>query len=182
MERSNDALVWVDMEFSGLDFDKDVILEIATVVTDSNLDLIAEGPAIAIHQEEPVLYGMDEWNTKHHGESGLVERVIRSRQTHESAEQKTLKFLSDHCEPNLSPLCGNSVHQDRWFMRRHMPTLEAFFHYRNIDVSSLKELSRRWFPNLPEFKKAGTHNAAKDIMESIEELRHYRREIFIRQP
>jgi len=171
-------LIWADLEFTGLNPEKDVILEIATVITDSELNIIAEGPVIAIHHTDSILEHMDDWNRKHHGESGLIERVKASTETHESAQEKTLAFITKHCKVGESPLCGNSIHQDRWYIRKYMPRLDAYLHYRNIDVSTIKELVRRWYPQMPPYKKAETHRAKDDILESIGELRHYRRAIF----
>lgn len=174
----NDNLVWIDMEFSGLDAESDSILEIASIVTDNQLNVLAQGPVIAIKHPDSLLDNMDDWNATHHTDSGLVERVKKSRETHRSAQQKTLKFLKDHCKPGLCPLCGNSVHMDRWFMKKHMPELERFLNYRNIDVSSVKELAKRWYPKLPEFEKQNMHLALSDIQESIAELRYYREKLF----
>lgn len=172
-------LVWMDLEMSGLDVRKDVILEIATVVTDADLNVVAEGPSLAIHHDDGVLEGMDEWNTRHHGESGLVERVRASPASTTEAEAVTLAFVVRHCAPGQSPLCGNSIWQDRRFLARHMPTLEAHFHYRIVDVSTVKELARRWRPAVADgFKKKNAHRALDDIHESIAELRHYRRCFF----
>lgn len=178
MEEVTDNLVWIDMEFSGLDVESECILEVATIVTDGQLTVLAQGPVIAINQSDSLLEAMDEWNTTHHTESGLLERVKKSRETHLSAQQKTLIFLGKHCESGQSPLCGNSVHMDRWFMRKHMPELEEFLHYRNIDVTSIKELAKRWYPDIPEFEKENTHTALNDIQESIAELGYYREKLF----
>ena len=168
-------LIWVDMEMTGLDPDKDVVIEIASIVTDSNLQTLAEGPVIALHQSDEVLNGMDEWNTSHHNSSGLVARVQQSTENEDSATRKTLEFLQQHAPAGASPMCGNSIGQDRRFMARHMPLLEQYFHYRNLDVSTLKILMQRWRPDLEAgFSKAGTHLALDDIRESIEELRYYR--------
>ena len=168
-------LIWVDMEMTGLDPDKDVVIEIASIVTDSNLQTLAEGPVIALHQCDEVLNGMDEWNTSHHNSSGLVARVQQSTENEDSATRKTLEFLQQHVPAGASPMCGNSIGQDRRFMARHMPLLEQYFHYRNLDVSTLKILMQRWRPDLEAgFSKAGTHLALDDIRESIEELRYYR--------
>ncbi|MBE0505946.1 MAG: oligoribonuclease [Marinospirillum sp.] len=175
-------LIWIDLEMTGLDPNKERIIEIATIVTDSNLNVLEEGPVLAIHQPDSLLDAMDEWCTKTHGASGLTQRVKDSTTTTAEAEQATLVFLRRHVKAGASPMCGNSVHQDRRFMEREMPELEAFFHYRNLDVSTLKELAKRWSPELPKkFKKAGTHLAMDDIRESIAELRFYRDE-FIRLP
>jgi oligoribonuclease len=168
-------LVWIDLEMTGLDPARDRILEIATVVTDSHLAVVAEGPVIAIHQSEQVLAAMDDWNKQHHGESGLLERVRISPFELAAAERRTLDFLQQHSKPGESPLCGNSICQDRRFLARWMPHLEAFFHYRNLDVSTLKILAQRWAPSVAEgFKKSSAHVALQDIRESIAELRHYR--------
>lgn len=172
-------LVWVDMEMTGLDSQRDQILEIATLITDSQLNILAEGPNLAIHQPEEALNGMDEWNQTHHGKSGLIARVRASTETLQSAEEKTLAFVSAFCKIKSSPLCGNSVWQDRRFLDHYMPELNAYFHYRIIDVSSVKELVQRWYPNAPPLKKAESHQALADIRESVEELRHYRRNCFI---
>lgn len=177
-----DNLVWVDMEMTGLDPDRDVVIEIATIVTDKELNVVAEGPVLAIHQSDAVLAGMDEWNTRTHTASGLVERVRASRLDELDAVEQTLEFLMRHVPQRKSPMCGNSICQDRRFMARHLPQLEQYFHYRNLDVSTFKELVRRWSPWLLEgFSKANTHRALDDIRESIAELRYYR-EHFIRTP
>lgn len=171
-----DNLVWIDLEMTGLDPGRDRIIEIATIVTDSNLALLAEGPVIAIRQPEPVLAGMDEWNRTTHGGSGLIDRVRSSRIDAREAEVMTLEFLEKHAQSGTSPMCGNSVCQDRRFLAREMPSLERFFHYRNLDVSTLKELARRWAPTVfAGVQKASTHRALDDIRESIGELEHYRR-------
>jgi oligoribonuclease len=170
-------LVWIDLEMTGLDPDRDSIIEIATLVTDENLDILAEGPVIAVHQPEDVLAGMDEWNRRQHGGSGLIARVRASTQDTRAAEQATLAFLKQWVGPRSSPMCGNSICQDRRFLARHMPELEAFFHYRNLDVSTLKELAQRWYPDIPKFAKEGAHLALADIRASIDELRYYRKKI-----
>jgi oligoribonuclease len=176
---SSDYLVWIDLEMTGLKPDTDVIIEMATIVTDSQLRLVAEGPVIAIHQPEAVLEGMDDWNKRTHGASGLLARVRDSKWTMAMAENRTMEFLKALVEPNSSPMCGNSICQDRRFLARHMPTLERFFHYRNLDVSTLKELARRWAPGIiPGFSKQGEHKALADIQESIRELEYYRRQLF----
>lgn len=167
-------LIWIDLEMTGLEPDRDVIIEIATLVTDEGLNILAEGPVLAIHHPTSVLDGMDEWNQKHHSASGLLERVRSSSCDMAAAEAQTLAFVQQWSEPRTSPICGNSICQDRRFLARHMPKLEAFFHYRNLDVSTLKELARRWYPNLPKFEKAGTHRALDDIRASLDELRYYR--------
>ncbi len=170
-----DNLIWIDLEMTGLNPDTDRIIEIATVVTDKNLELIAEGPVFAIHQSDEVLKGMDAWNTRQHGQSGLTKRVQEATTSEREAELATLQFLSQHVPPNSSPMCGNSICQDRRFLYRHMPELERFFHYRNLDVSTLKELARRWAPAVLEgYTKSSTHLALDDVRDSINELRHYR--------
>ena len=163
---------------TGLDPEKDLILEIATVMTDCMLEPVAEGPNITINQPEELLLSMDEWAITHHEKSGLLDDVKRSSYDCQTAEQETLEFLSIYCKKGESPLCGNSVWQDRQFLKRHMPTLEEFFHYRNIDVSSIKELVRRWYPSLPPYEKRTSHRALSDIKESINELRYYRKRVF----
>ncbi|MBW1721781.1 MAG: oligoribonuclease [Deltaproteobacteria bacterium] len=172
-------LIWIDLEMSGLDPEKQVILEIASLVTDGDLHILARGPNIAIHYPEASLGGMDPWSKTQHEESGLLDRVRASSFTCEQAEEETLKFLSSHCKTGESPLCGNSVWQDRRFLIRHMPKLESFLHYRNIDVSSIKELVSRWYPTLPPYKKNKAHLAMSDILESIKELAYYREKVFV---
>ena len=168
-------LIWIDLEMTGLDPDRDVIIEMATIVTDSDLNTLAEGPVIAIHQPEEILAGMDEWNTRQHGQSGLTQRVRESTVSMAEAEAQPLAFLEQWVPKRSSPICGNSICQDRRFLYRHMPRLEGYFHYRNLDVSTLKELAARWAPQVREsFKKGNTHLALDDIRESIAELRHYR--------
>jgi len=168
-------LVWVDMEMTGLDPDNDRIIEVAVVVTDADLNIIAEGPVFAIHQSDETLDKMDNWNKGTHGKSGLIDRVRASTVTEAQAELELIAFLKQYVPANKSPMCGNSICQDRRFMARGMPKLEAFFHYRNLDVSTLKELCRRWKPELASgFKKHQKHTALADIVESIEELRYYR--------
>ena len=168
-------LVWVDMEMTGLDPEADAVIEIATIVTDSELNTLAEGPVIAIHQSEERLDAMDEWNTTHHTRSGLVARVRESRYGEAEATAETLAFLQHWVPAGASPMCGNTICQDRRFMARHMPQLEAWFHYRNLDVSTLNILKQRWRPELEAgFTKTGTHLALDDIRESINEMRYYR--------
>jgi oligoribonuclease len=175
MPVSDENLIWIDLEMTGLDPQNDQIIEIATVVTDSALNELAEGPVIAIHQPDAVLDGMDEWNTKQHGGSGLTERVRASQIDAATAQRMTLDFLTQWVGAGKSPMCGNSICQDRRFMARLMPELETFFHYRNLDVSSLKELARRWAPAVYSgFTKDSSHLALDDIRDSIAELRHYR--------
>ena len=174
MATSDHNLIWVDMEMTGLVPEAHRVIEIATIVTDSNLAVLAEGPVIAIHQQHAELEAMDEWNTRTHTRSGLVERVRSSAVTEQGATESTLDFLRQWVPEGKSPMCGNSICQDRRFMARHMPALEKFFHYRNLDVSTLKILMQRWRPDLPEAPKQGAHQALEDIRESIEELRHYR--------
>jgi oligoribonuclease len=176
---SGDCLVWIDLEMTGLKPDTDAIIEIATVVTDRELNVLADGPVLAIHQSDEVLARMDEWNQRQHGSSGLLARVRASGTSVAEAERRTLEFLTPLVNPGSSPMCGNSICQDRRFLARGMPQLEAFFHYRNLDVSTLKELARRWAPSVAEsFAKQGTHLAYADIHESIRELRHYRAQLF----
>ena len=175
MSKNPDNLIWIDLEMTGLDPDHDRIIEIATIVTDAQLNTLAEGPVFAIHQSEAVLGRMDEWNQRQHGGSGLLERVRQSRMDEAEAELQTIAFLEQYLDKGQSPMCGNSICQDRRFLARTMPTLEAFFHYRNLDVSTLKELARRWRPEvLAGVKKQGSHLAMDDIRDSIAELRHYR--------
>ncbi|MGR4067442.1 oligoribonuclease [Billgrantia sp. C5P2] len=171
----DDLLVWIDLEMTGLEPERERIIEVATLITDNDLNLIAEGPVIAVHQPDELLAAMDDWNQKTHGESGLVERVKQSRTVTDEAERQTLEFLKTYVMPGTSPMCGNSVHQDRRFLEREMPELLAFFHYRNLDVSTLKELAKRWNPGaLAGFSKRNTHQALDDIRESLAELAHYR--------
>jgi oligoribonuclease len=180
MSKHPDNLIWIDLEMTGLEPDTDRIIEIATIVTDAELNTLAEGPVFAIHQSEQVLGRMDEWNQKQHGGSGLLERVRQSRMDEEEAQAQTIAFLEQYIDKGKSPMCGNSICQDRRFLVRTMPLLEAFFHYRNLDVSTLKELARRWRPEIMEgFSKTGSHLALDDIRDSIGELRHYR-EHFLR--
>jgi oligoribonuclease len=168
-------LVWVDMEMTGLDPDRDRVIELAAIVTDPNLNVLAEGPVFVIHQPDEVLDAMDAWNKGTHGRSGLIDRVKASTVTEVQAADEMVAFLKQYVPAGKSPMCGNSICQDRRFMARHMPTLEAFFHYRNVDVSTLKELCRRWRPELiAGFKKHQLHTALADIRESVEELRYYR--------
>lgn len=173
-------LIWVDLEMTGLDPEKDRIIEIAMVVTDADLNILEEGPVYAIHQSDEILDGMDAWNKRTHGKSGLIDRVHESTVTEAMAEAALIEFLKQYVPKGKSPMCGNTICQDRRFMAKTMPKLEAYFHYRNLDVSTLKEMARRWKPELVDgFKKMQKHTALADILESIEELRYYR-EHFIR--
>ena len=167
-------LIWVDMEMTGLNPNSDRVIEIATIVTSLDLDVLAEGPVIAIHQSDEVLAEMDEWNTRTHTNSGLVDRVRASGFDEASAAQETLYFLDELVTPNRSPMCGNSICQDRRFMARHLPSLETFFHYRNLDVTTLKLLANYWRPELPAAPKRNVHEALADIRESIEELKYFK--------
>lgn len=168
-------LIWLDLEMTGLNPDADRILEIATLVTDKQLNVLAEGPVLAVHQSESLLSAMGEWCTRQHGQSGLTQRVRESAVSEAQAEQATLTFLRQHLPPNSSPMCGNSICQDRRFLARYMPELEKYFHYRNLDVSTLKELAKRWAPGLADgFTKESTHRALEDIRDSVAELRYYR--------
>jgi oligoribonuclease len=168
-------LIWIDLEMTGLDTQNDVIIEIATIVTDSELNILAEGPMLAIHQSDEIMAGMDEWNTKQHGGSGLTERVKNSMITEAEAERQTIAFLKKYVPKGKSPMCGNSICQDRRFLARCMPELEAYFMYRNLDVSTLKELAARWAPSVATgFKKNSSHLALDDTRDSINELKHYR--------
>ncbi|WP_271409469.1 oligoribonuclease [Pseudomonas sp. Q1-7] len=172
-------LIWIDLEMTGLNPDTDVIIEMATVVTDSDLNVLAEGPVIAVHQSDEILAGMDEWNTRQHGQSGLTQRVRESHISAAEAEAQTLVFLEQWVPKGKSPICGNSICQDRRFLYRHMPQLEAYFHYRNLDVSTVKELAARWAPSVRDgVKKSSSHLALDDIRDSIAELKHYREHFF----
>ncbi|MDN3526211.1 oligoribonuclease [Halomonas sabkhae] len=183
MSAMNDApdpraqrLIWIDLEMTGLDPERERIIEVATLVTDADLEVVAEGPVVAVHQPDSLLDGMDDWNQKTHAGSGLIDRVRASDVDTAEAERRTLAFLREHVAAGASPMCGNSVHQDRRFLEREMPELLAFFHYRNLDVSTLKELAKRWNPGaLVGFSKRNVHLAMDDIKESIAELAHYRR-------
>jgi oligoribonuclease len=175
MTQNANNLIWIDLEMTGLDTQNDVIIEIATIVTDSELNTLAEGPVLAIHQSDEILAGMDEWNTKQHGGSGLTERVRKSQVNEAEAERQTIDFLREYVPAKASPMCGNSICQDRRFLARCMPELEDYFHYRNLDVSTLKELAKRWAPEVSKgFSKNSSHLAMDDIKDSIEELKHYR--------
>lgn len=175
MTQDSQHLIWIDLEMTGLNPETDLIIEIATIVTDKDLNILAQGPVIAVHQSDEALAAMDDWNQLHHGQSGLIERVKASTIDDAEAERLTIEFLKQWVPANTSPICGNSIGQDRRFLVRYMPELEAYFHYRNIDVSTLKELAARWAPALKDgFKKETKHQALDDIIESIEELRYYR--------
>lgn len=179
MSYSEDNLIWIDLEMTGLEPDTDTIIEIATIVTDKDLNVLGRGPNLAIHQEKSVMDAMDEWCTTHHGQSGLTDRVLSSDISMADAESQTIAFLEQYVPAGKSPICGNSVGQDRRFLYRYMPKLEAYFHYRYLDVSTIKELAKRWKPEALEgFEKSGAHLALDDIIESIEELRHYRTTMF----
>lgn len=175
MSLNAENLIWLDLEMTGLDPERDRILEIATLVTDKQLNLLAEGPVIAVHQSDVVLAGMGEWCTHQHGRSGLTDRVRASRVSEVEAERTTLAFLRQYLPSNTSPMCGNSICQDRRFLAHYMPELEKFFHYRNLDVSTLKELAKRWAPGMAEgFTKESSHLALADIRDSVAELKYYR--------
>ena len=181
MSQSADNLIWIDLEMTGLDTDNDLIIEIATIMTDGQLNILAEGPVIAIHQSDEILNAMDEWNTNQHTNSGLLQRIKNSQFTVQNAEDMTLEFVQKFAPERSSPMCGNSICQDRRFMHRLMPKLEKYFHYRNFDVSTVKEAVRRWYPNGPEFKKESSHLAMDDIRDSINELKFYREHFFIKE-
>ena len=173
--KHKDNLIWIDLEMTGLEPETDRIIEIATIVTDANLNTLAEGPVLAVHQSDALLDSMDEWCTRTHGETGLTQRVKDSKTSEQEAELATIEFLTKWVDKGASPICGNSVGQDRRFLVKYMPELEAYFHYRTLDVSTLKELARRWKPDiLPGFKKQNTHLALDDIRESVAELAYYR--------
>jgi oligoribonuclease len=178
MTQSADNLIWVDLEMTGLNPAVDYIIEIATIITDSQLNVVAEGPVIAVKTPEQALASMDEWNVRQHTRSGLLERVRRSDVDARAGELRTLAFVRQHVPPQTSPMCGNSICQDRRFMARWMPELEAYFHYRNLDVSSIKILINRWAPQRPQFTKDSSHLALEDIRDSISELRFYRQHYF----
>ena len=179
MTQSKNNLIWIDLEMTGLDTDRDYIIEIATIITDNRLNVLEEGPVVAIHQDDSTLQGMDDWNTCQHSNSGLIERVRSSTCTTAEAEQMTLEFVEKYVPAKVSPMCGNSICQDRRFLHRLMPELEQYFHYRNLDVSTLKEIIRRWYPDKQQFEKESTHLAMNDIHDSIDELKFYREHYFI---
>lgn len=175
MTQDKQNLIWIDLEMTGLYPETDSIIEIATIVTDKELNILAEGPVLAVHQSKQTMDAMDAWNQKHHGQSGLIERVLSSTLSESDVEQQTIEFLKQWVPEGASPMCGNSICQDRRFMAKTMPLLEAFFHYRNLDVSTLKELASRWAPEIMKgFKKQATHQALDDVLESIAELKYYR--------
>ena len=179
--RDDNRLIWLDMEMTGLNPLTDKVLELAIVVTDAYLNTIAEAPVLVVHQSDEVLAGMDAWNTSTHGRSGLTEKVRASTLSEQDVAAHMLEFLKAYIGPNKSPMCGNSICQDRRFMAQHMPELEKYFHYRNLDVSTLKELARRWQPKVYDgFKKATKHTALADVYESIDELKHYREFLFVK--
>lgn len=178
MAGKEQRLVWIDMEMTGLDPEKERIIELAAVVTEPDLTLVAEGPVLVVHQSDELLAAMDKWNQSTHGKSGLIDKVRASTLTESDAEEQMLEFLSRHVPAGKSPMCGNTIGQDRRFMVKYMPRLEAFFHYRNLDVSTLKELALRWKPSVyRSFVKQSRHEALADIYESIDELKHYREHI-----
>jgi oligoribonuclease len=178
MSKAEERLVWIDLEMTGLDVTRESIIEIATVITDGELNILAQGPNLAIKVDDALLAGMDEWNTSHHTSSGLVDRVKHNSVSLAEAEQQTLEFLQEWVPIGVAPLCGNSVWNDKKFMEKEMPNLVEHLHYRMIDVSTVKELARRWYPEVKRYEKKGAHLALDDILESIEELRHFRSRVF----
>ncbi|MDR3394779.1 MAG: oligoribonuclease [Parasulfuritortus sp.] len=180
MAKNDTHLVWIDMEMSGLDPDNDRVLEVALVVTDKDLNIVEEGPVLVVHQADAVLDAMDNWNKGTHGKSGLIDKVKASTLSETDVEEAMIAFMKKHVSARTSPMCGNSICQDRRFLARHLPRMEAYFHYRNLDVSTFKELAKRWKPQIMDgFKKANLHTALSDILESIEEMKYYR-EHFVR--
>ncbi len=179
MTSSPSNLIWIDLEMTGLNTDNDYIIEVATIVTDSELNILTEGPAVIVHQTKETLLAMDEWNTRQHKQSGLAERVLKSPYSAVDAQTMTLEFLSRLVPEKASPMCGNSICQDRRFLHRLMPQLEQYFHYRNLDVSSVKEMVTRWYPDKPMIKKKSEHLAMQDIRDSIDELKFYREHFFV---
>ena len=173
-----EEMVWIDLEMTGLDLESESIIEIATIITDRDLNIIATGPNLAIKVEQELLDNMDEWNTTHHNSSGLVDRIHSEGVSLQEAILQTCKFLEENIEPGTAPLCGNSIHNDRAFLAKEMPEVLELLHYRIVDVSTIKELVKRWYPDLPRYKKKEVHRALDDIIESVEELRHYRKFIF----
>ena len=178
MGENNDLMVWIDLEMTGLDIETCSIIEIATIITDGELNIIAEGPNLAINVADELLDAMDDWNTTHHTRSGLVERVKASTIDHAEAGRQTLAFIAEYVEAGVSPLCGNSVWNDRKFMEKEMPEVVEHLHYRMVDVSTIKELAKRWYPELDRYHKQGSHLALDDIRESVAELRYYRQQVF----
>jgi len=178
MAQNNNNLIWIDLEMTGLDTFSDYIIEIATIITDGDLNILEEGPSLVIHQHDEILDRMDDWNTNQHGKTGLIDRVKASTLNEGDAEKVTLEFLRKYVGPNKSPMCGNSICQDRRFLARCMPDLEDYFHYRNLDVSSIKLLAQRWAPSIPNSEKSGMHLAMDDVRDSINELKHYREHFF----
>jgi oligoribonuclease len=179
MSKTSPNLVWIDLEMTGLNPETCVILEIATIITDPQLKILAEGPVLAIRRNDEILNAMDNWNRTHHAKSGLIERVKSSPYNSTTAEEMTLNFIKGYTENGKNPICGNSIGQDRRFLVKHMPKIDAWLHYRNIDVSSIKELAYRWYPKLPKFPKKENHRALDDIRESIAELMYYKNKIFM---
>ncbi|MDA9154349.1 oligoribonuclease [Gammaproteobacteria bacterium] len=177
-QKSNQNLIWVDLEMTGLDPEKERIIEIATVITDSNLNIVAEGPSLVIHQPKELMANMDEWNTNQHGNTGLTKAVHESSVTEQEAEMRTLEFISKYVGHKRSPMCGNTVSHDRRFLAKYMPGVESYFHYRHIDVSSVQELISRWMNDAQTYHKQGSHRAKDDILESINELKLYKRILF----
>ncbi|MAV43609.1 MAG: oligoribonuclease [Euryarchaeota archaeon TMED248] len=178
MDERGQRLVWIDLEMTGLDIERESIIEIATIVTDGELNILAQGPNLAISVDEKLIEGMDEWNTTHHFGSGLVERIRTQGVSLDTAEKETLDFLNKWVEPNTAPLCGNSVWNDRRFLEKEMPKVAEFLHYRMIDVSTIKELARRWYPEVDKYDKKASHLALDDILESVEELDYFRDKVF----
>ena len=178
MDDKSQRMVWIDLEMTGLDIEKESIIEIATVITDSELNIIAHGPNLAVSVSEELLAGMDEWNTTHHNQSGLVERIRHEGVSISEAQQQTLEFLKQWVNPKTAPLCGNSVWNDRRFLDKEMPLVADYLHYRMVDVSTIKELARRWYPKVDKYRKKLSHLALDDILESIEELQYFRDKVF----
>ncbi len=178
MDDKSQRMVWIDLEMTGLDIEKESIIEIATVITDSELNIIAQGPNLAVSVSEELLAGMDEWNTTHHNQSGLVERIRHKGVSISEAQQQTLEFLKQWVNPKTAPLCGNSVWNDRRFLDKEMPLVADYLHYRMVDVSTIKELARRWYPKVDKYRKKLSHLALDDILESIEELQYFRDKVF----
>jgi oligoribonuclease len=174
-----DYLIWMDLEMTGLNVEKDRIIEIATVITNTNLEIVDNGPVLAIYQELEILDDMSDWSREHHDRSGLTEKVKKSTISQTAAEDQTYEFIRNYATKDEAPLCGNSIHQDRRFLARYMPKIDQYLHYRNIDVSSIKELVYRWYPNLAKFEKTNQHTALEDIYESVAELKYYREKVFL---